>query len=117
MISRVPFPKCRSGVIDLTIAGNPKNDGHQSPWQEAVAHEIIPVAHKSGCANEATTGLTLGLFVMLFQDVVFGPPCNHACRCGSKPAERLGYTPANDYLVKQTVLQQAELLPAAWINA
>jgi hypothetical protein len=26
----------------------------------------------NGCVNEATTGLTLGLFVMLFQDVVFG---------------------------------------------
>ena len=43
-----------------------------SPWQEAVGHEIIPDTHKNGCANEATTGLTLGLFVMLFQDVVFG---------------------------------------------
>jgi hypothetical protein len=28
--------------------------------------------HTNGCVNEATTGLTLGLFVMLFQDVVFG---------------------------------------------
>jgi len=45
---------------------------HLSPWQEAIGHEIIPDAHKNGCANEATTGLTLGLFVMLFQDVVFG---------------------------------------------
>jgi hypothetical protein len=70
MISRVPFPNCRSGVIGLAIAGNPENDGHLSPWQEAVGHEIIPDAHKNGCANEATTGLTLGLFV--FQDVVFG---------------------------------------------
>jgi len=33
---------------------------------------IIRDTHKNGCANEATTGLTLGLFVMLFQDVVFG---------------------------------------------
>ena len=72
MISRVPFPNCRSGVIGLAIAGNPENDGHLSPWQEAVGHEIIPDTHKNGCANEATTGLTLGLFVMLFQDVVFG---------------------------------------------
>ena len=63
---------CRSGVIGLAIAGNPENDGHLSPWQEAVGHEIIPDTHKNGCANEATTGLTLGLFVMLFQDVVFG---------------------------------------------
>src|SRR3984893_7500208 len=72
MISRVPFPNCRSGVIGLAIAGNPENDGHLSPWQEAVGHEINPDTHKNGCANEATTGLTLGLFVMLFQDVVFG---------------------------------------------
>jgi hypothetical protein len=28
--------------------------------------------HTNGCANEATTGLALGLFVMLIQDVVFG---------------------------------------------
>jgi hypothetical protein len=58
-------------VIGLAIAGNPENDGHLSPWQEAVGHEIISDTH-DGCANEATTGLTLGLFVMLFQDVVFG---------------------------------------------
>ena len=37
-----------------------ENDRHLSPWQEAVGHEIIPDAHKNGCANEATTGLTLG---------------------------------------------------------
>jgi len=77
MISREPFPNCRSGVIGLAIAGNPENDGYLSPWQEAVGHEIIPDTHKpgthkNGCANEATTGLTLGLSVMLFQDVVFG---------------------------------------------
>jgi hypothetical protein len=65
MISRVPFPNCRSGVIGLAIAGNPENDGHLSPWQEAAGH-------KNGRGNEATTGLTLGLFVMLFRDVVFG---------------------------------------------
>jgi len=51
---------------------HPENDGHLSPWQEAIGHEIIPDTHKNGCANEATTSLTLGLFVMLFQDVVFG---------------------------------------------
>ena len=64
-------------VIGLAIAGNPENgnpenDGHLSPWQEEVGHEIIPDTHKNGCANEATTGLTLGLFVMLLQDVVVG---------------------------------------------
>ena len=76
MISRVPFPNCRSSVIGLAIAGNPENDGHLSPWQEAVGPRGVGMrssrTHKNGCANEATTGLTLGLFVMLFQDVVFG---------------------------------------------
>ena len=28
--------------------------------------------HKYGCANQATTDLSLGLFVMLFQDFVLG---------------------------------------------
>ena len=72
MISRVPFPNCRSGVIGLAVAGNPENDGHLSPWQEAVGHEIIPETHKNGCADKATTARTLGFFVMLFQNVVFG---------------------------------------------
>jgi hypothetical protein len=40
MISREPFPNCRSGVIGLAIAGNLEKDGHLSPWQEAVGHEI-----------------------------------------------------------------------------
>jgi hypothetical protein len=51
MISRVPFPNCRSGVIGLAVAGNPENDGHLSPWQEAVGPEIIPDTHKNGCAG------------------------------------------------------------------
>jgi hypothetical protein len=59
-------------VTDLTIVGNPESDGHLSPWQDAFGHETIPDTHRNGCANEATTGLTLDLFVMLFQDVVFG---------------------------------------------
>ena len=72
MISRVPCPNCRGGAIGLAFAGNPENDGHLSPWQEAVGHEIMPDTHKNGRANEATAGLTPGLFVMLFQDIVFG---------------------------------------------
>ena len=73
MVSRVPLPNnCRSGVIGLAIAGNPENDGHLSPWQEAVGHEIVPDTHNNGCADQATTGLTRGLFVMPVQDVVFG---------------------------------------------
>ena len=42
MISHVPFPNSRSGVIGLAMAGNPENDGHLSAWQEAVGHEITP---------------------------------------------------------------------------
>ncbi len=42
MIRRVPFPDCRSGVIGPAIADNPENDGHLSPWQEAI--EVVPVA-------------------------------------------------------------------------
>jgi hypothetical protein len=68
----VSFPNRRSGVIGLAIAGNLENDWHLPPWQEAVGHEIIPDTHRNGCANKATTGLTLGHFVMLFRDVVFG---------------------------------------------
>jgi hypothetical protein len=35
MIRRAPIPNCRSGVIGLAIAGNPENEGHLSPRQEA----------------------------------------------------------------------------------
>jgi hypothetical protein len=59
MISRVSFPSCRSGVIGLAIAGNVKNDGQPSPWQEAVGPEIKPTTCRNGSANEAITGLTL----------------------------------------------------------
>ena len=61
MISRLPFPNCRSSVIGLAIAGNPENDGHLSPWQEAVGHGVIP-----------DTGLTHGPFAKLFRHVVLG---------------------------------------------
>ena len=54
MISHVPFPLCHSGAIGLAIAGNTKNEGHLSPWQEAVRQEINPDTHKNGYANEAT---------------------------------------------------------------
>jgi hypothetical protein len=65
----VPFSNsialvCRSDVIGLAIAGNRENDGHLPPWQGAIGRESIPDTHER-CANEATTGLTLGLFVML----------------------------------------------------
>jgi hypothetical protein len=35
-ISRMPFPNYRRSAITLAIAGNPENDRHLSPWQEAV---------------------------------------------------------------------------------
>jgi hypothetical protein len=38
----------------------------------APKHTSIQCTHKNAGANEATTGFALGLFVMLFQDVVFG---------------------------------------------
>jgi ZIP family zinc transporter len=37
-----------------------------------IVHEIIPETHRKGFSNEATAGLTLGLVVMMFLDVVFG---------------------------------------------
>jgi len=37
-----------------------------------ISHEIIPDSHKNGHEREATFGLTLGLVVMLFLDVVLG---------------------------------------------
>src|SRR5271156_6656237 len=89
MISRVPFPNCRSGVIGLAIAGNPENDGHLSPWQEAVGHEIIPDTHKNGCANEATTGVTNRCALL--------PRRTRRAKCGSAWAccghGRLGVSP------------------------
>jgi hypothetical protein len=51
MISRVPFLNCRRGVIGLAIAGNPENDGHLSPWQEAVGHEI-----RTSCSADRNAG-------------------------------------------------------------
>ena len=45
-ISRVAFPNRRGGVIGLAFAGKQENDGHLSPWQEAVGHEIIPETHE-----------------------------------------------------------------------
>ena len=55
MIRRVPFPDCRSGVIGPAIAANPENDGHLSPWQEAVGHEIIPDTQRTA-ARRAEQG-------------------------------------------------------------
>ena len=37
-----------------------------------ISHEIIPETHHHGHANEATTGLAVGLLVMMFLDVGFG---------------------------------------------
>jgi hypothetical protein len=48
MISRVPLPNCRSGVIGRAIAGDPEHDGHLRPWQAAVGQEIIPHTRLTG---------------------------------------------------------------------
>ncbi len=37
-----------------------------------ISHEIIPETHRRGFQNEATTGLTVGLCVMMFLDVTLG---------------------------------------------
>lgn len=36
-----------------------------------ISHEIIPDTHRNGFEKEATLGLTVGLVVMMFLDVVF----------------------------------------------
>jgi len=51
------------------------------PWGQAfaagamlyvISHEIIPETHRQGYQNEATTGLSVGLVVMMFLDVTLG---------------------------------------------
>ncbi|MHA1158315.1 MAG: ZIP family metal transporter [Alphaproteobacteria bacterium] len=37
-----------------------------------ISHEIIPETHRRGHHNEATAGLTLGLAIMMFLDIVLG---------------------------------------------
>ena len=37
-----------------------------------ISHEIIPETHRSGHQNQATTGLAIGLVIMLFLDVWLG---------------------------------------------
>jgi len=37
-----------------------------------ISHEIIPETHRSGHQKQATTGLAIGLVVMLFLDVWLG---------------------------------------------
>jgi ZIP family zinc transporter len=36
-----------------------------------ISHEIVPETHSHGYENEATTGLTIGMLVMMFLDVGF----------------------------------------------
>src|SRR5215468_2667198 len=74
-----PTPSCLRMRL-MPVATSIVMDVVSFAWSRAVSLRvdalkhtiIIPATHKTGCANEATTGLTLGLFVMLFQDVVFG---------------------------------------------
>ena len=56
------------GVSQAPIA-SPKSNAIPLRWS---GDEITPDAHRNGCANEATTGLTLRHVVVLFQDVAFG---------------------------------------------
>jgi hypothetical protein len=84
VISHVPFPYCRSGVIVLAFAGNPKNDGHPSPWQEAVGQDypgLDPRHTQERRREQGNDCIMLGLFVMLFQDVVFGWPEREGASC------------------------------------
>lgn len=37
-----------------------------------ISHEIIPETHRHGHQNAATTGLLIGLVLMLFLDVTLG---------------------------------------------
>ena len=37
-----------------------------------ISHEIIPETHRRGFQNQATTGLAIGLCLMLFLDVWLG---------------------------------------------
>jgi ZIP family zinc transporter len=39
-----------------------------------ISHEIIAETHRHGFENQATVGLTIGLVVMMFLDVVFAGP-------------------------------------------
>src|SRR6202035_1856517 len=74
MISRVPFPNCRSGVIGLAIAGNPENDVHLSPWQ-------LPAPKVGSCVDRQRTHMRtyqkhVGLSMLSFLSCVSLPiPC------------------------------------------
>ncbi|MAE93016.1 MAG: ZIP family metal transporter, partial [Pelagibaca sp.] len=37
-----------------------------------ISHEIIPETHRHGHQNRATTGLLVGLILMMFLDVTLG---------------------------------------------
>jgi hypothetical protein len=42
VVSRVPLPNCRRGVMRSAAMGNLENDGHPPPWQEAVGQRGQP---------------------------------------------------------------------------
>jgi len=63
------------GALAITVSG------HVLPWGLSfaagamlyvISHEIIPETHRSGAQHVATTGLMLGLVLMLFLDVTLG---------------------------------------------
>jgi hypothetical protein len=63
MISRVPFPNCRSSVIGLAIASNPENDGHLSPSQESAmdqpGHTQGRLRERKACAPHSVATRSL----------------------------------------------------------
>ena len=91
MISRVPFPNCRSGVIGLAIAGNPENDVHLSPWQ-------LPASKVGSCVDRQRTHMRtyqkhVGLSMLSFLSCVSLPiPCQALGREKTFPAIVRGIT-------------------------
>ena len=91
MISRVPFPNCRSGVIGPAIAGNPENDVHLSPWQ-------LPASKVGSCVDRQRTHMRtyqkhVGLSMLSFLSCVSLPiPCQALGREKTFPAIVRGIT-------------------------
>ena len=91
MISRVPFPNCRSGVIGPAIAGNPENDVHLSRWQ-------LPASKVGSCVDRQRTHMRtyqkhVGLSMLSFLSCVSLPiPCQALGREKTFPAIVRGIT-------------------------
>ena len=81
MISRVPSPNCRSGVIGLAIAGNAENDRRLSPWQEAVGHEVIRTHTRTAARTRQRLASRLGS-----SGCCFRTSCSADRNAGERPA-------------------------------